>query len=42
MNVKDEYGILEKEYKKLSENHRDTMTNEYNLTLAKDHLEATI
>lgn len=42
MNVKDEYDILEKEYKKLSEKHRDTMTNEYNLALSKDHLEASI
>ena len=42
MNVKDEYDILEKEYKKLSEKHRDTMTNEYNLALSKDHLEASV
>lgn len=34
--------MLEKEYKKLQDKHRETMNNEYALQTAKEHLEASM
>jgi len=38
----DEFEMLEKEYKKLQDKHRETMNNEYALQTAKEHLEASM
>ena len=38
----DEYDLLEREYHKLQEKHRDIINNEFNLQTAKDHLEASL
>jgi hypothetical protein len=38
----DEYELMEREYKKLQEKHRETLNNEYALQTAKEHLEASI
>lgn len=38
----DEFDLIEREYKKLQEKHRDTLNNEYNLQTAKEHLEASM
>lgn len=38
----DEFELLEREYKKIQDKHRDTLNNEYNLQTAKDHLEASM
>jgi hypothetical protein len=38
----DEFEMLEKEYKKLQDKHRETMNSEYALQTAKEHLEASM
>ena len=38
----DEYDLMEREYKKLQDKHRETLNNEYALQTAKEHLEASI
>ncbi len=38
----DEYDLMEREYKKLQDKHRETLNNEYSLQTAKEHLEASI
>jgi hypothetical protein len=38
----DEYELMEREYKKLQEKHRETLNNEYALQTAKEHLEASM
>ena len=38
----DEFEMLEKEYKKLQDKHRETMNSEYGLQTAKEHLEASM
>lgn len=34
--------MIEREYKKLQEKHRDVLNNEFNLQNARDHLEISI
>jgi hypothetical protein len=34
--------MVEREYKKLQEKHRETLNSEYNLRTAKEHLETSI
>jgi antirestriction protein len=34
--------MIEREYKKLQEKHRETLTNEYKLQTDKEHLEASV
>jgi len=38
----DEFELLEREYKKLQDKHRDTLNTEYALQTAKEHLEASM
>ncbi len=38
----DEFDMIEREYKKLQEKHREVMNSEYNLQTAKDHLEMSV
>lgn len=38
----DEFDMIEREYKKLQEKHREVLTSEYNLQTAKDHLEVSV
>ena len=38
----DEYELMEREYKKLQEKHRETLNSEYALQTAKEHLEASM
>ncbi len=38
----DEFDMIEREYKKLQEKHRDILNNEFNLQTAKDHLEVSM
>jgi len=38
----DEFDMIEREYKKIQEKHREVLTNEYNLQTAKDHLEVSM
>lgn len=38
----DEYELVEREYHKLQEKHRDLMNNEYNIQTTKEHLEASL
>lgn len=38
----DEFEMLEKEYKKLQDKHRETLNSEYALQTAKEHLEASM
>ena len=38
----DEFELMEREYKKLQEKHRETLNSEYNLQTAKEHLEASM
>ena len=38
----DEFDLMEREYKKVQEKHRETLNNEYNLQTAKEHLEASM
>lgn len=38
----DEFELIEREYKKLQDKHRDTLNNEYNLQTTKEHLEASM
>ena len=34
--------MIEREYKKLQEKHRDVLNSEYNLQTARDHLEISV
>lgn len=38
----DELDMIEKEYKKLQEKHRELLNSEFNLQTAKDHLETSV
>ncbi len=38
----DEFELMDREYKKLQEKHRETLNNEYSLQTAKEHLEASM
>ena len=38
----DELDMIEREYKKLQEKHRDVLNNEYNLQNVRDHLEVSV
>ena len=38
----DEFDLIEREFHKLQEKHRDTLNSEYNLQTAKEHLEASL